>query len=102
MTGTVTVAVLGATGSIGTQTLDVVRADPDRYRVTAIGASTSVEQLAAQAREFRPETVALADPTCGRLRDAINCEIYKAFAEHGVQIPFPQRDVHIREMPRPG
>ena len=56
-----TVAVLGATGSIGTQTLDVVRADPERYRVTALGAHGSVELLAAQAREFRPAVVALAD-----------------------------------------
>ena len=34
----------------------------------------------------------------GRLRDAINCEIYKAFAERGIEIPFPKRDVYIREM----
>ena len=38
----------------------------------------------------------------GRLRDAINCEIYKAFAERGIEIPFPKRDVYIREMPRLG
>ena len=56
-----TVAVLGATGSIGTQTLDVVRADPERYRVTALGAHGSVDLLAAQALEFRPAVVALAD-----------------------------------------
>jgi 1-deoxy-D-xylulose-5-phosphate reductoisomerase len=62
MTGADTVAVLGATGSIGTQTLDVVRADPDRYRVCALGAAASVDELAAQAREFRPDVVALADP----------------------------------------
>jgi 1-deoxy-D-xylulose-5-phosphate reductoisomerase len=55
------VAVLGATGSIGTQTLDVVRADPERYRVSALGASGSIDLLAAQAREFRPRVVALAD-----------------------------------------
>ena len=61
MAGARTVAVLGATGSIGTQTLDVVRADPERYRVSALGASGSVARLAAQAREFRPEVVALAD-----------------------------------------
>ena len=58
-----TVAVLGATGPIGTQTLDVVRADPERYRVTALGAHGSVDLLAAQAREFRPAVVALADPS---------------------------------------
>jgi 1-deoxy-D-xylulose-5-phosphate reductoisomerase len=55
------IAVLGSTGSIGTQTLEIVRADPDRYRVAAIGAARSVEVLAAQAREFRPAVVAIAD-----------------------------------------
>jgi 1-deoxy-D-xylulose-5-phosphate reductoisomerase len=58
---TTTVAVLGSTGSIGTQTLDIVRAQPDRFDVVALGAATSVEALAAQAREFRPRVVALAD-----------------------------------------
>ena len=61
MPGADTVAVLGATGSIGTQTLDVIRAEPDRYRVSALGASSSIEQLASQAREFRPDVVAIAD-----------------------------------------
>ncbi len=56
-----TVSLVGSTGSIGRQTLDVVRAEPDRYRIVALGASTSVEALVAQAREFRPERVAIAD-----------------------------------------
>jgi len=56
-----TVSLVGSTGSIGRQTLDVVRAEPDRYRIVALGASTSVEQLAAQVGEFRPDVVALAD-----------------------------------------
>ncbi len=54
-----TVAVLGSTGSIGTQALEVIRADPERYEVVALGAWSSVEQLAAQARELRPRVVAL-------------------------------------------
>src|SRR5581483_6017297 len=54
-------AILGATGSIGTQALDVVRAEPDSYEVVALGASSSVDLLAAQAHEFRPKVVALAD-----------------------------------------
>ncbi|HEX7277023.1 MAG TPA: 1-deoxy-D-xylulose-5-phosphate reductoisomerase, partial [Acidimicrobiales bacterium] len=56
-----TVSLVGSTGSIGRQTLDVVRAEPDRYRIVALGASTSVEQLAAQVGEFRPDVVAIAD-----------------------------------------
>src|SRR5437763_2035219 len=54
-------AILGATGSIGTQTLDVVRAEPDAYEVVALGASSSIDALAAQADEFRPKVVAIAD-----------------------------------------
>ena len=56
-----TVAVVGATGSIGTQTVEVVRAEPDRYRVTALGANRSVTALAALAVELRPAVVAIAD-----------------------------------------
>ena len=55
------VAVLGSTGSIGTQALDIAQARPDRYRVVAIGAARSVDALAEQADRFRPRIVALAD-----------------------------------------
>ena len=53
--------MLGSTGSIGTQTLDVIRSQPERYRVVALGAATSADLLAEQAGEFRPEVVAIAD-----------------------------------------
>ena len=56
-----TVAVMGSTGSIGTQTLEVIAAEPDRFEVSALGAASSVELLADQARAVRPEVVALAD-----------------------------------------
>ncbi len=59
--GPKTVSLVGSTGSIGTQTLEVVRAEPDRYRVIALGAATSVDALAAQAHELRPDVVAIAD-----------------------------------------
>ena len=55
--------MLGSTGSIGTQALEVIRASPDRYEVVALGAATSVDLLADQAIEFRPRLVALADDT---------------------------------------
>ena len=55
------VAVLGSTGSIGTQTLDIVEACRGQYRVTALGAARSVDLLAEQARAFRPDVVAIAD-----------------------------------------
>ena len=50
-------AVLGSTGSIGTQTLDVVRADPGRYQIASLGVHGSVDELVAQAHEFRPSLV---------------------------------------------
>ncbi|WP_419841771.1 1-deoxy-D-xylulose-5-phosphate reductoisomerase [Candidatus Poriferisodalis sp.] len=59
--GATTVAVLGSTGSIGTQTLDVVRSEPDRFRVVALAANSSVRELAVQAVEFAPAAVAIGD-----------------------------------------
>jgi 1-deoxy-D-xylulose-5-phosphate reductoisomerase len=53
--------VLGSTGSIGTQTLDVVRAQPGSFRVVGLAARGSWRELLAQVREFRPGWVALAD-----------------------------------------
>lgn len=56
------VALAGATGSIGTQTLDVCRAEPDRYELVAIGASGRlIEPLVDAAREFSVKVVAVAD-----------------------------------------
>jgi 1-deoxy-D-xylulose-5-phosphate reductoisomerase len=56
------IALLGSTGSIGEQTLDVVEAFPDRYRVTALAAGRNIEKLAEQVRRFRPALVAVAEP----------------------------------------
>ncbi len=55
------IAILGSTGSIGTQTLNVVRANPDRFEVYAISANRSIDLLIRQAREFHPEVVCIAD-----------------------------------------
>ena len=55
------IALLGSTGSIGTQALDVVRDNPDRFEVYALVARRNVELLARQAREFQPEVVVVAD-----------------------------------------
>lgn len=51
--------ILGSTGSIGTQALDIVRANPDKYKVTALAAGSNAELLEKQAREFKPQMVAL-------------------------------------------
>ncbi|HEY4331698.1 MAG TPA: 1-deoxy-D-xylulose-5-phosphate reductoisomerase [Ilumatobacteraceae bacterium] len=59
----VRVSIAGSTGSIGTQTLDVIRAEQGRYEVVGLGVGSSIEQLIAQANEFRPKVVAVGDPT---------------------------------------
>jgi len=53
--------ILGSTGSIGTQALDVVRRNPERFRVVGLSANTSHELLVGQIREFMPPIVAVAD-----------------------------------------
>jgi 1-deoxy-D-xylulose-5-phosphate reductoisomerase len=73
-----TVSLAGSTGSIGTQAVDVVAAEPDRYRIVALGASgRKVDDLLAQAHSVRPEVVAVDDPThTAELRQALpGCEI---------------------------
>jgi 1-deoxy-D-xylulose-5-phosphate reductoisomerase len=58
-----TVALAGSTGSIGTQSLEVVAAEPDRYEVVALGATgRNLELLVAQAEAVRPRVVAVTDP----------------------------------------
>ena len=55
------IAILGSTGSIGTQCLEVVRAYPDRFQVYALAAHRNIDLIISQAREFRPEVVCIAD-----------------------------------------
>src|SRR5665213_3699012 len=57
------VSIVGSTGSIGTQTIDVISRRPDLFSVRAIGAYSSVDVLATQAQTLHPEVVALGDAT---------------------------------------
>lgn len=57
------ICILGSTGSIGTQALDVIRQHPDLYEAYALTANDSVEKLAEQAREFNPAAVVIANET---------------------------------------
>ncbi len=70
MASAVSVSVVGSTGSVGTQTLDVIRSEPGRFRVECIGAYRSVDLLVAQADEFRPRVVAIGD-------ESLLCELAK-------------------------
>lgn len=65
-------AILGSTGSIGTQTLEIVRRHPERYRANVLVAGSRVDELIAQAREFRPRLAIIArEDLYGRLHDAL-------------------------------
>ena len=55
------IAILGSTGSIGKQTLEVIAEHPDFFEVYAITAHRSADLLIQQAREFKPEVVVIAD-----------------------------------------
>jgi 1-deoxy-D-xylulose-5-phosphate reductoisomerase len=57
----VKLSLIGSTGSIGVQALDVVRAEPSRFDVVALAAWRSVDALATQAKELRPEVVVIGD-----------------------------------------
>jgi len=66
------VTILGATGSIGMSTLDVLARHPKRFRVVALTANTQAEQLFEQCQRFRPEVAVLRDPVAAaRLEDLI-------------------------------
>lgn len=64
------IVLLGSTGSIGTNTLDIVDRFPDEFRVVGLTAGSNDEKLEEQIRRFRPSLVAMADPAAAaRLRD---------------------------------
>ena len=66
MTAVRTLAILGATGSIGDSTLDVVARHPDRFVVAGLAAHRQWEKLALLCRRFRPRIAALLDPDAAR------------------------------------
>ena len=67
------ITILGATGSIGVNTLDVIARHPDRFRVFAISAATRVEELAAQCEKFMPRFAVMTDiAAADRLRGTLH------------------------------
>ena len=74
-------AVLGSTGSIGTQTLDIVRNYPERFEITTLTAHSNWEALAAQAVEFAPDNVVIANERFYTpLREALSSQPIKVYA----------------------
>ena len=75
------IALLGSTGSIGTQALDVIRQHPDRFDAYVLTANNNVDLLAAQARQFRPDAVVIAnEEKYDRLRDLLADMPVKVYA----------------------
>ena len=72
------VAVLGATGSIGGSTLDVIARHPDRFRATVLTAHGQVEALVALCAQHRPQLAVIADP-------ALEAELSRRLANAGVR-----------------
>lgn len=95
-------AILGSTGSIGTQTLEVVSAYPDRYEVYALCANTSVGKLIEQARIYQPEVVCIADESLyPTLRDALSDMQIKVWAGEDAiaqMVTMPSIDIVVAAM----
>ena len=97
-------AILGSTGSIGTQTLDVVRANPDRFAVYAICANRNVDLLVEQAREFKPEVVCIADESLyGSLSSQLSAIGFQGKVWAGTDaiadmVTFPSIDIVVASM----
>ena len=73
--------LLGSTGSIGEQTLDIVRENPDRFEITTLTARSNWQRLAEQAREFGADSVVIADERYYEpLKEALKAEPVKVYA----------------------
>ena len=90
-----TLAVLGSTGSIGRQTLQVVRDNPGRFKIACLVANTNVELVCAQAREFSPEFIAMADPQAAQqVRSELGPDFKVEAGEEAVSTAAAWHSVH--------
>ena len=70
------ISILGATGSVGEQTLDLIRRNRDEWQVEALTANCSAQQLAVFAREFGAKIAVVSDESClAELREALAANI---------------------------
>lgn len=91
------ISILGSTGSIGTQALDILSRDAEHFRVFALSANRNWSLLAEQAARFLPEYVIIAD---GRYKEELSCEMenlpVKVLAgEEGIHIAATHPDVDV-------
>ncbi len=78
------ISLLGSTGSIGTQCLDIVRENSEKYQVKALTCGSNVKLLADQINEFNPELVVTADENDGRLLQKKYPHIEVMWGRHGL------------------
>lgn len=90
------ISVLGATGSIGASTLDLIRRNREQWRVVALTAKGSAAELAALAREFSAETAVVADEAClPALRESLSGTATRAAAGSAALIEAAARPVDV-------
>ncbi len=78
-------AILGSTGSIGTQTLEVVHANPDKFKVVALSGGTNIALLKKQIELFSPQLVAVKDKELmNRLKEEIKSDVKIVYGEEGL------------------
>lgn len=84
------VSVLGSTGSIGKNTLDVISRNEDRFRVVALTANRNVEKLAAQCARFDPSLAVIADP-------ALQQDLARALRQNGARAEVMSGEAGLKE-----
>ncbi|MFT7473287.1 MAG: 1-deoxy-D-xylulose-5-phosphate reductoisomerase, partial [Verrucomicrobiales bacterium] len=93
---TTSVAVMGSTGSIGTQTLDIIRQSDGQFSVQALGVGSSIDALAEQVTEFRPDVVVVANEGAYRAAvDAVGAETRVLSGQEGLREASSTADVVI-------
>ena len=96
------ISILGSTGSIGTQTLDVISYFPDKFRVVGLSAGNNIDLLAKQATQFRPDMVSIkSESNIGKLKSKLNDDnIDIFFGEQGASnvASHPDADLVVSAM----
>ncbi len=92
------ISILGASGSIGTQTLDIIRSHPDEFQLTAISIGKNVDMARAIIEEFAPRLVAVAEADAyEKLRSEYAGKVKIVFGEEGLieAAAFPETDIVV-------
>ncbi len=94
------VSILGATGSIGQQTLDIIAHHPDKLRVVALCAGRDVETLTKLAQQWRPKLVALHDPDAAKVcRGKVDCPVLTGLEGFVEAATHPEADIVVVAIP---